>query len=102
MRLHVRVDRRLAPTIEATAYFVVSEGLTKVAKHAGARVATVIAELIPGGLALEVADDGTGGAQAHPGSGLEGLADRLAALDARLVVDSGPSGTRLQTVIPCA
>lgn len=102
VRLHVDVDRRLAPTVEATAWFVVSEGLTNVAKHSGARVATVTAELTPGGLALEVADDGTGGAQAHPGSGLEGLTDRLAALDARLVVDSGPAGTRLRTVIPCA
>ncbi|ODU25505.1 MAG: hypothetical protein ABT15_15120 [Pseudonocardia sp. SCN 73-27] len=82
--------------------FVVSEGLTNVAKHSGARAATVTAELTPGGLALEVADDGTGGAQAHPGSGLEGLTDRLAALDARLVVDSGPAGTRPRTMIPCA
>jgi signal transduction histidine kinase len=101
VRLHIAVDRRLAPAVEATAYFVVSEGLTNAAKHAGARIITVTAELTPQGLLLEVSDDGAGGAQARPGSGLEGLTDRLAALDARLIVDSGPGGTRLRTVIPC-
>ena len=101
VRLHVDVDRRLTPAVEATAYFVVSEGLTNAAKHARARVTTVIAQLTPRGLLLEVGDDGMGGAQARPGSGLEGLTDRLAALDARLIVDSGPAGTRLRTVIPC-
>ena len=101
VRLHIAVDRRLAPAVEATAYFVVSEGLTNAAKHAGARITTVTAELTPRGLLLEVGDDGAGGAQARPGSGLEGLTDRLAALDARLIVDSGPGGTQLRTVIPC-
>ncbi|OHV71757.1 histidine kinase [Pseudofrankia sp. BMG5.36] len=101
VRLRVAVDRRLAPTVEATAYFVVSEGLTNAAKHANARITTVTAELTAHGLLLEVRDDGVGGAQARPGSGLEGLTDRLAALDARLIVDSGPAGTRLRTVIPC-
>ncbi|QJY46094.1 GAF domain-containing sensor histidine kinase [Pseudonocardia broussonetiae] len=101
VRLRVAVDRRLAPAVEATAYFVVSEGLTNAARHAGARITTVTAELTADGLQLEVGDDGTGGARARPGSGLEGLADRLAALDARLVVDTGPTGTRLRTVIPC-
>jgi signal transduction histidine kinase len=101
VRLRVDVDRRLAPAVEATAYFVVSEGLTNAAKHARAQVTTVTAELTEQGLALEVGDDGVGGARPQPGSGLEGLTDRLAALDARLLVDSGPAGTRLRTVIPC-
>lgn len=101
VRLHVAVDRRLPPAVEATAYFVVSEGLTNAAKHAQARITTVTARLTGRGLLLEVGDDGVGGAQARPGSGLEGLTDRLAALDARLIVDSGPTGTRLRTVIPC-
>ncbi|MEU4237414.1 histidine kinase [Actinoplanes sp. NPDC026619] len=53
------------------------------------------------GLAVEVFDDGCGGAAVRAGGGLEGLADRLATLDARLVVESGPGGTRLRAVIPC-
>ena len=102
VRLQVAVPRRLPPEVEATAYFVVSEGLTNIARHAGAQVAAVTATLAVNGLVLEVSDDGAGGAQARPGSGLEGLADRLTALGARLVVDSGATGTRLRTVIPCA
>jgi signal transduction histidine kinase len=102
VRLTVAVDRRLPSQVEATAYFVVSEGLTNVAKHAGASLVTVRAELTGAGLVVEVVDDGRGGAAVRPGSGLEGLADRLATLDARLDVRSGPFGTRLGTVIPCA
>ncbi|AGZ41532.1 GAF domain-containing sensor histidine kinase [Actinoplanes friuliensis] len=102
VRLGVTVDRRLRPEVEATAYFMVSEGLTNTAKHASAGSASVRAELADTFLIVEVADDGIGGATMPPGSGLEGLADRLAALGARLTMDSGPSGTRLTTVIPCA
>jgi signal transduction histidine kinase len=101
VRLAVAVERRLAPEVEATAYFVVSEGLTNAAKHAAAGLVTVRAELTAAGLVVEVADDGVGGAAVRPGSGLEGLTDRLATLGARLTIDSGQSGTRLATVIPC-
>jgi signal transduction histidine kinase len=101
VRLSVTVDRRLPAEVEATAYFVVSEGLTNAAKHAGADHAEVRAELTAAGLIVEVIDDGGGGATVQPGAGLEGLADRLAMLDARLTIESGPSGTRLTTVIPC-
>ena len=101
VRLEVTVDRRLRPEVEATAYFVVSEGLANTAKHAGAALVAVRAELAGALLLVEVADDGGGGAAMVPGSGLEGLADRLATLGARLTVDSGPTGTRLATVIPC-
>jgi signal transduction histidine kinase len=102
VRLHVSVGRRLPAELEATAYFLVSEGLTNAAKHASATHVSVRAELSAAGLAVEVTDDGVGGATVQPGAGLEGLADRLAALDARLTVSSGPAGTRLATVIPCA
>ncbi len=102
VRVSVSVGRRLPAEAEATAYFVVSEGLTNAAKHAAATVVSVTVELTGAGLVVEVRDDGTGGAAARPGSGLEGLMDRLAILDARLAVDSGPAGTRLRTVIPCA
>jgi signal transduction histidine kinase len=101
VRLTVAVQRRLPADIEATAYFVVSEGLTNVARHADAIVVAVGIQLTDLGLAVEVADDGGGGATVRPGSGLEGLADRLATLDARLSIDSTSSGTRLRTVIPC-
>ena len=78
----IPADRLPAP-IEATAYFVVAEALTNVAKHAGAASAAVAAQVQDGTLRVEVSDDGVGGARPD-GSGLQGLADRLAALDGRL------------------
>lgn len=102
VRLTTVLPRRLPAEVEATAYFVVSEGLTNAAKHSGADAVAVRVELTGAGLVVEVADDGGGGAAVRAGSGLEGLADRLATLDARLTVGSGPTGTRLRTVIPCA
>jgi signal transduction histidine kinase len=101
VRFAVDVARRLPAEVEATAYFVISEGLTNAAKHAAAGHVAVRTELTAEGLFVEVTDDGRGGAAIRPGSGLEGLADRLATLDARLRIDSGPAGTSLRTVIPC-
>ena len=102
VRLAMTVARRLPAEVESTAYFVISEGLTNAAKHAGAGAVDVRVVLAGAGLTVEVSDDGCGGAEVRPGSGLEGLTDRLATLDARLTVESGPGGTRLGTVIPCA
>jgi signal transduction histidine kinase len=102
VRLTMTVARRLPAEVESTAYFVVSEGLTNAAKHSGADAVEVRVVLAGTGLTVEVSDDGCGGAEVRPGSGLEGLADRLVTLDARLTVGSGPGGTRLGTVIPCA
>jgi GAF domain-containing protein len=82
---------RLPPAVEATAYFVVAEALTNVAKHAHAERAEVTARIDDGTLAVRVRDDGIGGARAN-GSGLLGLADRLAVLDGRLWVDSPAEG----------
>ncbi len=88
--------------VEAAAYYVVSEALANVAKYAGASRVTVTVGRCERGVRVEVADDGTGGALARRGSGLEGLADRVAALDGRLVVDSPPGqGTRVTAEIPC-
>ena len=81
---------RLPAAVEATAYFVVAESLTNVAKHARATGATVQARVEDGTLQLQVRDDGAGGARPE-GSGLVGLADRLAALDGQLRVES-PAG----------
>jgi signal transduction histidine kinase len=86
----VSVDR-LPSTVEATAYFVVAEALTNVAKHARARHAVVNARLEAGTLRLDVRDDGVGGAR-HDGSGLMGLCDRLAVLDGRLWIESPVGG----------
>jgi signal transduction histidine kinase len=92
----------LPPTVETAVYFVVAEALTNVAKYARARRATVTLARAAGELAVEVADDGVGGADAQSGSGLRGLGDRVEALGGRLEVES-PSGggTRVRARIPC-
>jgi signal transduction histidine kinase len=91
---------RLPAAVEATAYFVVAEALTNVAKHAHARHAEVTARIKDGTLGVQVQDDGVGGARAD-GSGLIGLADRLAAVDGELRVDSpADSGTLVAAAIP--
>jgi len=92
----------LPPPVEAAAYYVVSEALANVAKYADASAVKVTVGQCERGLRVEVADDGVGGAKARPGSGLEGLADRVAALDGRLVVESSPeNGTRVSAEMPC-
>ena len=84
------------------AYFVVSESLANAAKHARASSVTVRVETEGDRLAVEVADDGVGGARAHPGSGLEGLADRVAALGGTFDVRSeARRGTVVRAEIPC-
>jgi signal transduction histidine kinase len=102
VRLHVAEAGRLPRDIEATAYYVVSEALTNAARHSGASVVVVDVAPVDGGLYVEVTDDGRGGAHPGPGTGLQGLADRLAALGGDLQVDS-PSGggTRVRAVLPC-
>ena len=99
VEIDVSVGRLPAP-IEATAYFVVAEALTNVAKHASAGHAEVVARIENGMLRVEARDDGVGGAS-PAGTGLVGLADRLAVFDGRLEVDSPPgAGTRLTATIP--
>jgi signal transduction histidine kinase len=93
---------RLPPAIETAVYFVVAEALTNVAKYADARSATVTLTRAAGELAVEVADDGVGGADAASGTGLRGVTDRVGALGGRLELES-PSGggTRVRARIPC-
>ena len=74
---------RLPTPIEATAYFVVAEALTNVAKHANAASVMVAARVDAGTLRVDVRDDGVGGVRPE-GSGLQGLEDRVAAIDGRL------------------
>ena len=103
VRLSVAVDERLPEPIEVAAYYLVSESLANVAKHAGASCATVDVSRTNGQVVVEVVDDGVGGADPERGSGLRGLADRVEALGGRLRVWS-PSGggTRVKAEIPCA
>ena len=93
---------RLPGPVEIAAYFVVSEALANVAKYAQATEATVVIRRADGSVTVEVTDDGVGGADAGEGSGLRGLADRVAALDGTLFVESPAGrGTRLRVEIPC-
>jgi signal transduction histidine kinase len=92
---------RLPGPVESAAYFIVSEALANVAKYARATQATVAVRRMNGRVTVEVADDGVGGADAAGGSGLRGLADRVAALDGTLSLDSPAGrGTRLHAVFP--
>jgi signal transduction histidine kinase len=94
-------DRRLSPAIESTAYFVVSEALANIAKYAGATRATVSAVCRSDALRVEISDDGVGGADPDRGSGLRGLADRVAAIGGTLSIDSPRGGgTRLVAELP--
>jgi signal transduction histidine kinase len=94
---------RLAPDVEAAAYFVACEGVTNAVRYSQASAVTIRAERHNGRLVVEVADDGVGGARVANGSGLRGLADRVEAHGGRLSVESPPEGgTRLVGEIPCA
>jgi signal transduction histidine kinase len=94
-------DERLPAPVEAAAYFVVAEALTNVVKYANASQAHVSVERRNGHAFVEVRDDGVGGADPQRVSGLRGLADRVAALDGRLQLESPPGeGTRLRARIP--
>jgi PAS domain S-box-containing protein len=94
-------SERFEPQVEAAAYYVVSEALANVAKHAEADSARVRVAAENGCLRVEVADDGRGTADTSLGSGLTGLADRLSALDGTFEVDSAPGrGTTVRAAFP--
>jgi signal transduction histidine kinase len=103
VELNVDVDGRLAEPLEVAAYYVVSESLANVAKHAQAKAARVEVLMERDELVLEIVDDGIGGADSERGTGLRGLADRVESLDGRLRVWTPPGGgTRVRAEIPCA
>ena len=93
---------RLPDAVELAAYFLISEALTNVVKHAAASQAIVHLERTGGNLRVVVTDDGVGGARASADSGLAGLRDRLEVLDANLIIESERgAGTTISVEIPC-
>ena len=100
VRVDVSLDERPPAQVEAAAYFVVSEGLANVAKHAQARAASINAWRDGDSLVLVLSDDGRGGAAVGKGSGLSGLVTRLDALGGTLTVtspDGGPTELRMES-----
>lgn len=104
VEVEVSVPERPSPSIEGIAYFVVAECLTNVSKHAAASRAGVRVVQQGPWLVIEVGDDGSGGARADgPGTGLRGLADRVASVDGRFAVSSPEGGpTVVRVELPCA
>ncbi|WP_327676721.1 sensor histidine kinase [Kitasatospora sp. NBC_00458] len=102
VRLDVDLAERIAPTVEAVAYFTVSEALTNVAKHARASRVSLSVRTVGGQLRLIISDDGVGGADASRGTGLTGLRKRAASVDGTLSVLSPLGGPTTITVeLPC-
>jgi signal transduction histidine kinase len=100
--LTVDVTRRPSPDVESAAYFVVSEALTNVARHAAATRVAVTVVRVGGRLIVEVTDDGVGGAEPTLGTGLAGLSGRLQSLGGRLQIVSPPGGpTTLMAELLC-
>jgi signal transduction histidine kinase len=102
VRLTVDLHRRPPPVIEAVAYFVVSEALANIAKHAQASQAEVFVQRTGDRLYLIISDDGVGGADPARGTGLTGLAKRASSVDGTFEISSPPGGPTLLTVdLPC-
>jgi signal transduction histidine kinase len=100
--LKVELDTRLSDQVETCAYYLTSEALSNAAKHSHGSEVRVDVSCDGRTLAIEITDDGIGGASVGPGSGLRGLADRVEALGGRFTVSSPPGlGTRLRAEIPC-
>jgi signal transduction histidine kinase len=101
IELNVRLEGRLPERVELAAYYVVSEMLTNVVKHAQASVVQVTVEVHDGRLHLSVRDDGVGGADPAGGSGLVGVKDRVEALDGATSIHSPPgAGTSVTVELP--
>jgi signal transduction histidine kinase len=102
VRLDVDLPERLPEPVEVAAFYVVSETLTNLDKHARATSASVQARRDGSRFLLDIGDDGVGGADPSAGTGLRGLADRVEALGGEVSLSSPPAGgTRLHVVIPC-
>jgi signal transduction histidine kinase len=98
--LEVEADG-LPDDVELAAYFIVSESLTNARKYAEAKTVRIRVAPVAEGLLVEIADDGSGGADPASGTGLRGLADRIDSLGGRLEIDSEPgAGTRVSARLP--
>ena len=96
------IDRRFDPSVEGAAWFVIAEATTNAVKHAAVSDVSISAQVDGSALRIVVKDDGIGGADAN-GRGLQGLADRVAALRGQLcVTENVPHGTVVEAVLPCA
>jgi PAS domain S-box-containing protein len=101
VKLNVAVDERPSESIEIAVYYVVSEALANVAKHAQASEIAVTVATSGGKIRATIGDDGIGGAESSAGSGLVGLIDRVEALGGRFVLESPPgAGTRISVDLP--
>lgn len=101
-RIDATATDRCAASVEATAYFVVAEALTNIARHSSAGQASVTVGLGGGRLRVRVTDDGRGGADEHAGSGLVGIRRRVQAHDGTFALDSPPGGpTTILVGLPC-
>ena len=92
------LPERPSAAIETIAYFCAAELLSNVAKHSGARHATLEAVQVAGLLRVRVSDDGSGGARLEARGGLAGLAERVGTVDGKLQVSSPPGGPTVVTV----
>jgi signal transduction histidine kinase len=103
VQLRVEIQDRLPEPVEVAAYYVVTESLANLAKHAQATTASVdVARRDDGVVVVEIVDDGIGGANTERGSGIRGLADRVEALGGRIRIWSPEGGgTRVRAEIPC-
>jgi signal transduction histidine kinase len=102
VKLNVGVEKRLDESIEVAAYYVVSESLANIGKHAQAKTARIDVTREGDELVVEIVDDGVGGADSERGTGIRGLADRVEALGGRLRVwTPNGGGTRVRAQIPC-
>ncbi len=103
VEIRTSLEERLPPAVETAAYYVVAETLTNAGRHSGASHAEVDVRRDGRDIVLAIRDDGRGGARRKPGSGLEGLAQRVEALDGTLTVDSPDGGpTTITARVPCA
>jgi signal transduction histidine kinase len=102
LHLTVAIEDRLPAAVEAAAYYVVSETLTNIGKHARATSASVDVAETQSRVVVEVVDDGVGGADTERGTGLRGLADRVESLGGQLRIWTPPGGgTRVRAELPC-
>jgi signal transduction histidine kinase len=102
VELDVAIDGRLPERVEVAAYYVVSESLTNIGKHAEATTASVRVTRSAGAIVVAVVDNGIGGADTERGTGLRGLADRVEAVGGQLRIWSPAGhGTRLEAEFPC-